>query len=118
MKRYVTSKLEPKSLSGLPLAHALMEADGAQLFGPARGPFAFFSRDASTLYVACTDRQSIQVLEQPGIDASVLKHAQEMEANFIVRDNAVTCVIGKVSATGANYAEAASRALLAFVRVE
>lgn len=109
-------QLEESNLTGLALAYALVEADGAPILGCPEGPFAFLHPDGKTLGLVSDNMKDVQVWKMAGIDSCALDWAQKREASFTVKNNEVTCAMGHIAETGKSYPEAASRAVLAWLR--
>jgi hypothetical protein len=105
--------LESEPLSGLPLAHALLQAMGYEVFGNATGPFVFSLDHMQSLCVyGATSQNVIWENLDTQFELFCMKKAQSSGASFIVHGEEVICSIGGVSASGSSYGEAAMRALV------
>lgn len=101
-----------EALSGLPLAYALLKAEGAAILGGRTGPFAYFNEESNSLVILGGNSKNVTFASfEKELIPSALKEAQTLGASLIVHGSEVICHIEGFSASGSSYGEAALRML-------
>jgi hypothetical protein len=110
---------DPEKLEGLELFYQLFKEDGDEMVGNPSGVFAAYNRDQGKLIVFAEDDAEVgKFLHRTHGLLVALDYARQNNAAFSVVGAQVFCEMGKVSAMGASYGEAALRALLKYLRQE
>lgn len=104
-----------QNLKDVELEYSFAVAMGFPILGYKRGPFALCpsSTDAITVFGGSEDTVSLSSF-QTDLAFIPLEAGQELGAILISNDSGVTCRIGAVEASGANYLEALMRAIVLF----
>lgn len=104
-----------ESLSGCALEYEFCKAVGMEVFGIPGGPFAL--RTDQSLLLFNTDCDGVSNMSFTSSDALYpFEVALELNASFVAEDGVVSCRIGKTTATGLSYSEAAMRAITAHAK--
>jgi len=109
----------PEELGTLELFYQFFKEDGDEMAGNPSSVFAAFNREQGKLMVFAENSSDVEVFSHRSRGVLVaLDWVQENNASFSVDGTQVLCEMGKVSAKGASYGEAALRALLKYQRLQ
>ena len=111
--------VEPENLSDMHLVYAIYAEENDKLVGSPTSGFAYFDESTDTLVVVSADiKKVMHVSGEKTMTVDAMEFAQELGANFMIFGNQVVCNMRGISQAGRTYAEAAMRAILAFIRQE